>query len=61
MAAWLVTYRRKVRYSDTDAQTVDGSTFHSIEVPEAVLDVLEEAVGEPLRGARRRSALDGFS
>jgi acyl-CoA thioester hydrolase len=29
--------------------TVDGATFSSIEVPEAVLDVLEEAVGEPLR------------
>ena len=29
--------------------TVDGATFSSIEVPEAVLDVLEEATGEPLR------------
>jgi acyl-CoA thioester hydrolase len=29
--------------------TVDGATFSSIEVPEAVLDVLEQAVGEPLR------------
>jgi acyl-CoA thioester hydrolase len=29
--------------------TVDGATFSSIDVPEAVLDVLEEAVGEPLR------------
>jgi len=29
--------------------TVDGSTYRSIEVPEAVVDILEEAVGEPLR------------
>ena len=29
--------------------TVDGATFSSIEVPEAVMDVLEQAVGEPLR------------
>lgn len=29
--------------------TVDGATFSSIEVPTAILDVLEQAVGEPLR------------